>query len=180
MSRHCSSSCSCLFFSFLCFLFLVLFYRHLFSSFLRCSSHFVLLVVIRRVLCTFVYVVPWCAVVGVFVGRSERAWLQTKQEVLADLQHRGGDKTRVSEQRPRRRRLKDASAGAIAWRAKRGADSRKWQPREKRTRPQRQTASISREQEHASNDARSQDAEQGEESDARYLLSLTFAARARS
>ena len=99
----------------------------------------------------------------------------TKQEVLADQQHRGGDKTRVSEQRPRRRRLKDASAGAAACRARQGADSHKWQPRARRARPQRQTASISKEQEHASNDARSQDAEQCEESDARYLLSLTFA-----
>ena len=45
-----------------------------------------------------------------------------------------------------------------------------------KARPQRQTASISKEQEHAGNDVRSQDAEQCEESDARYLLSLTFAA----
>ena len=75
----------------------------------------------------------------------------TKQKVLADQQHRGGDKTRVSEQRPRRRRLKDASAGAAAWRARQGAGSREWQPRERRARPQRQTAFISREQEHASN-----------------------------
>ena len=35
--------------------------------------------------------------------------------------------------------------------------------------------SISREQEHASNDVRSQDAEHCEESDARYVLSVTFA-----
>ena len=34
----------------------------------------------------------------------------TEQEVLTDQQHKGGD-TRVSEQRPRRRRLKDAPAG---------------------------------------------------------------------
>ena len=94
----------------------------------------------------------------------------TEQEVLADQQHRRGDKTRVSDQRSRRRRLKDASA-----RARQGAVSRKWQPRVRRARPQRQTASISEEQEHASNDVRSQDAEQCEESDARYLLSLTFA-----
>ena len=39
-------------------------------------------------------------------------------------------------------------------------------------RPQRQTATIPKE--HASNDVRSQDADQCEESDARYLLSLTF------
>ena len=82
----------------------------------------------------------------------------TEQEVLTDQQQKGGD-ARASEQRPRRRRLKGASAGAAAWRARQGADSSKWQPRERRARSQRQTASISREQEHASNDARSQDAE---------------------
>ena len=98
-----------------------------------------------------------------------------KQEVLADQQH--GEVTRhTCEQRPRRRRLKDASAGAIAWRARQGADAREWQPRYKRARPQRQTVTNTKEQEHASNDVQSRDAEQCEGSDARHLLSLTFAA----
>ena len=84
----------------------------------------------------------------------------------------------MSEQRPRRRRLKDASAGAAAWRARQGADSRKQQPRDKRARPQRQTVTVPNE--HVSNDVRSQDAEQCEESDARHLLSPTFAETASS
>ena len=72
-------------------------------------------------------------------------------------------------------RLKDASTGTPGERGKarvrasgnhvKGADD-----------SQRQTAFISREQEDASNDVRSQDAEQCVESDARYLLFVTFAA----
>ena len=49
----------------------------------------------------------------------------------------------------------------------------KEQPRNKRARSQRQTVTVPNE--HESNDVRSQDAEQCEESDARHLLSPTFA-----
>ena len=97
----------------------------------------------------------------------------TEQEVLTDQEHKGGDArewTETSENEAQGRFDRDA------WRARQGAGSRKWQPRERRARQQRQTASISREQEHASNDVRSQDAEQCVESDARYLLFVTFAA----
>ena len=80
----------------------------------------------------------------------------------------------MSEKRPRRQRLKVASAGTPDERGKARVRASGNHVKGAHDRSDRQV-SISREQEHASNDARSQDAEQCEESDARCLLSLTFA-----
>ena len=71
-------------------------------------------------------------------------------------------------------RLKDASTGTPGKRGKARVRASGNHAKGAHDRSDR-TASISRDQEHASNDARSQDAEQCEESDARHLLSLTFA-----
>ena len=92
-------------------------------------------------------------------------------EVLTDQQHERRD-TRESETPGKEAQGRLGRSDRLVSEAGRGI-ARKWQPRERRARSQRQTASIPREQMHASNDVRSQDAERCEESDARYLLSLT-------